>query len=77
MHDFSVKILKPPHPDLYFANEKISEVLQHTHLGLKLKANLSWKAHIVNIFENANKKLNMLKGLKFKVSRDTLGKLYK
>ena len=33
--------------------------------------------YIVNIFENANKKLNMLKGLKFKVSRDTLGKLYK
>ena len=74
---FSVKRLKPPHPDLYFANEKICEVLQHTHLGVKLTANLSWKAHIVNIFENANKKLNMLKGLKFKVSRDTLGKLYK
>jgi hypothetical protein len=51
--------------------------LQHTHLGVKFTANLSWKAHIVNIFENANKKLNMLKGLKYNVSRDTLGKLYK
>ena len=52
--NFSVKRLKPPHPDLYFANEK---VLQHTHLGVKFTANLSWKTHIVNIFENANKNL--------------------
>ena len=36
---FSFKRLKPPHPDLYFANEKICEVSQHTHLGVKLTAN--------------------------------------
>ena len=41
----------------------------HSYLSVKLTANLSWKAHIVNIFKNANKKLNMLKDLKFKVGR--------
>jgi hypothetical protein len=74
---FFVKRFKPHHPDLFFDNKKIVEVLQHTHLGVKLTTNLSWKAHIVNIFEKANKKLNMLKGLKYKISRDTLCKLYK
>ena len=31
----------------------------------------------MNIYENVSKRLNLLKGFKFKINRDTLAKLYK
>lgn len=74
---FSVKKLKSVHPTLYFANEPIEIVSNHKHLGVTLSSNLSWRAHIFNVYEKASKKLNLLKGLKFKVNRETLSKLYK
>ena len=52
--------------------------MQHTHLGVTLASNLSCrKPHIFNVYERASKKANMLKGLKFKLSRNTLERLYK
>ena len=74
---FSAKRIKPPHPDLFYGDNKINEVAQHTHLGVVLCNNLSWRAHIFNIYEKASKRLNILKGIKFKVDRSTLRKLYK
>jgi hypothetical protein len=38
------------------------------YMKFKVKLNLSWRAHIVNIFEKVNKKLNMLKGLNIKLA---------
>ena len=74
---FSPKRLKPTHPTLYFANEAIEIVNNHKHLGVVLSSNLSWRVHFLNIYEKASKKLNLLKGLKFKISTETLSKLYK
>ena len=45
------------------------------HLGVT--SNLSWKAHIIKVYEKACKRLNLLKGLKFKINRETLNRLYK
>ena len=50
---FSVKRIKPPHPDLFYGDQKIIEALQHTHLGVVLCNNLSWRAHIFKIYEKA------------------------
>ena len=74
---FSVKRFKPFHPFVLFDNEVIDEVMQHTHLGVALASNLSWKQHIFNVYERASKRANMLKGLKFKLCRNTLERLYK
>ena len=74
---FSVKRFKPFHPFVVFDNEVIDEVTQHTHLGVTLASNLSWKPHIFYVYERACKRVNMLKGLKFKLSRNILERLYK
>jgi hypothetical protein len=50
---FSAKMFKPAHPTLYFANEPIEIVSNHKHLGVTLSSNLSWRAHILNIYEKA------------------------
>ena len=44
----------------------------HEHLGLTLSSNLSWRVHILKIHEKASKKLNLLKPLKYNLSRYTL-----
>ena len=74
---FSAKKLKVHHPDLFFDNKKTVDVFQHNHLGLTLSSNLSWKAHILKVYEKACKRLNLLKGLKYIVHRETLNRLYK
>ena len=74
---FSVKRFKTFHPLVLFDNEIIDEVMQHTHLGVTLASNSSWKPHIFNVYERASKRANMLKGLKFKLRRNTLERLYK
>ena len=51
--------------------------MQRTQPGVTLASNLSWKPHIFNVYERASKRANMLKGLKFKLSRNTLERLYK
>ena len=74
---FSVKCFKPFHPFVVIDNEVIDKVTQHTHLGVTLATNLSWKPHIFDVYERACKRVNMLKGLKFKLSRNILERLYK
>ena len=74
---FSSKRVRPLHPDLFYNGNNITEVSSHTHLGITLSSNLTWRAHIVSIYQKASKRLNMLKGIRYKVGRDTLRKLYK
>ena len=38
---------------------------------------MSRRTYILNIHDKASKRLNLLKGLKFKINRNTLDKLYK
>ena len=74
---FSVKRFKPYHADLFFEGKKIVEVSQRTHLGVTLSSNLFWRAHILGIYEKTNRRLNLFKGIQYKVSRETLNKLYR
>ena len=73
---FSAKRSKPSHPVLLFDGTPIEEVSQHKHLGVTLTNNLSWKPHMLQIDEIACMRLNMLKGIQFKVDRQTLCRLY-
>ena len=74
---FSVKNTKPYHPQLYLAGEAVEELKAHKHLGLILSSNLSWRNHILGIYSKASKRVHMLKGLKYKLNRDTLTVIYK
>ena len=53
------------------------DVFQHNYLGLTLSSNLSWEACILKVYKKACKRLNLLKGLKYIVHRETLNRLYK
>ena len=74
---FSLKHNKPFHPALFLDGKGISKVESHKHLGLTLHSSMSWKSHILRIYEKANRRLNILKSLKFKINRSTLICLYK
>ena len=74
---FSAKRTKQQHPDLFYDGKKIHEVSHHIHLGVTLSSNLSWREHILYIYEKASKRLNVLKGIKYQVGRDILRALYK
>ena len=76
-YDFSSKINKPIHPPLTLSNNVIEDVVSHDHLGVTLTCNLSWSSHIWKIYQKASQKINMIKGLKFKLRRSTLESLYK
>ena len=52
----------------------IGEIPSHKHLGLTFSKTCSWDEHIVNISEKAWTRVNLLKALKFRVSRKSLEK---
>lgn len=51
---FSTKQIKLTHPVLLFDNKVIDTVSNHKHLGVTISSNLSWRAHIFNIYEKAS-----------------------
>ena len=46
------------------------------HLGIYLPANNKWTKHIDSIIMSASKQVSHLRKLKYKLSKDTLNKLY-
>ena len=74
---FSLKRNKQVHPPLFLSSNIVKDVESHTHLGLTLQSSMSWRKHIVQVFEKASKRLNMLKFVRFKVDRSILTSLYK
>ena len=74
---FTVKKKKAFHPTLRMNGKTIDEVFSHTHLGLILTSNLSWKSYILDIHQRASKRVNILKSIKYKVDRSTRIILYK
>ena len=50
----------------------IGETPSHKHLGFTFSKTCSWDEHIVNISEKAWTRVNLLKVLKFRVSRQSL-----
>ena len=54
----------------------IDETPSHKHIGLTFSKTYSWDEHIVNISEKAWARVNLLKALKFRVSRKSLEKMF-
>ena len=65
------------HP-VYFGDRdnQVKDVRSHTHLGLNLQSDCKWKNHIQKIYEKACGRLNILRMLKYQVSRKVLINLY-
>ena len=74
---FSLKRNKQVHTPLFLNSNIVKDAESHTHLGLTLQSTVSWRKHIVQVFEKASKRLNMLKFVTYKVDRSILTSLYK
>ena len=74
---FSLKRNKQVHPPLFLNSNFVKDVESHTHLGLTLQSNKLWRKHIVQVYEKACKRLNMLKFVTYKLDRSILTSLYK
>ena len=73
---FSLKRNKQVHPPLFFNYNMVKDVESHTHLGLILQSSMSWRNHLVQVYEKASKRLNMLKFVTYKLDRSTLTSWY-
>ena len=65
-----------PNIDIEFNNEKVEIVKDHKHLGVTLSFNGSWTSHIDNIAQSTLKQINVLRKLKFTLSKRTLSHIY-
>ena len=74
---FSNKRRPTRHPPLYLNDTPLLEVNSHTHLGLTLNSDLSWSTHIRTMVSKASQRVNIMKRLKYLLSRKTLTHLYK
>ena len=63
---FSLKRNKQVHPPLFLNSNNVKDAESHTHLGLTLQSSMSWRKHIVQVYEKASKRLNMLKFVTYK-----------
>ena len=64
------------HPDLTLEGHVIDKVLNHKHLGITISHNLRWNCHIDDIVTKASKKLDLMRGLKYKLDRRSLETIY-
>ena len=71
-YDYIEKTEPPVHPPLTMNNTVISVAQTHKHLGLTLSSSCTWPDHIGNICEQAWTRLNLMRALKFRVSRKSL-----
>ena len=64
--------------DLRLTNDDavLNIVETHKYLGIYLSANNKWTKHIDSIMMSASKQVSYLRKLKYKLSKDTLNKLY-
>ena len=73
---FSRKLVKPLHPTLYMNQQDIITVESHKHLGLTFTNDLSWHEHLNNIKTKACHRINVMRKLKFQLSRKSLWIIY-
>jgi hypothetical protein len=66
----------PTHPVSHLDNQPIQKVTQHKHLGLNLTSDLTWAIHIKEIADKANRRLGILRSLKYKLDRLSLERIY-
>ena len=63
-------------PPLIMNNAPINEVQQHTHLGLTLQQNGRWTEHLREMITRAKKRVDILRSLTYRLTRQSLQKLY-
>ena len=72
----SRKVNKPIHPPPIMNNRLINETESHKHLGVTFSSTCLWTDHIENICEQAWVRLNVMRALKFRISRKSLEQMY-
>ena len=63
-------------PTLYMSNSQIAETDSHKHLGTILQKNGRWTKQTAEIQSRSKKKVDILRGLTFKLNRTSLEKIY-
>jgi hypothetical protein len=66
----------PVHQHAILDQTIVNRVSDHKHLGLILSHDLSWNNHIAEITDKANRRLGILRSLKYKLDRLSLEKIY-
>jgi hypothetical protein len=64
------------HAQIFLDTEPIKTVLNHKHLGLTLSHDLTWGVHIDEIIDKANRRLGIMRSLKYKVDQLSLERIY-
>ena len=59
-----------------FQNHIVNNVNEHTHLGLTRNKDGTWKNHLSNIINKAVKRVDVMRALRYKLSRSALEKIY-
>jgi hypothetical protein len=72
----SRKRSSPVHTVAYLNGAPIKRAPHHKHLGLILSQDLSWTEHINELVDKANRRLGIMRTLKFKIDRLSLEKIY-
>jgi hypothetical protein len=67
----------PTHPRLFLDSEPIKRVQSHKHIGLILTSDLTWKEQITESIDKANRRLGIMRCLKYKLDRLSLERIYK
>ena len=65
------------HPPIVFNNHLIDSVAANKHLGLTLSSDLKWPTHIDNIVTSSSRRLDLMRGLKYKVDCRPLETIYR
>ena len=73
---FSLKSNKQVHPPVLLNSNMVKDAASHTHLGLTLQSSMSRRNHIVQVYEKASKRLNMLQFVTYKLERSILTSFY-
>ena len=70
----SRKLIPTLHPPLFMNNIQLRETEKHKHLGLTFTNDCDWSTHVANIAAKASTRLNLMRSLKFRVSKKSLEK---
>ena len=63
-------------PPLFFNGTMLENSKSHKHLGVTFNSNVKWNSHINEIYTKACRRINILRLMKHKLDRKSLGKLY-
>ena len=66
----------PENVDFSFNGNSVPITISHKHLGVTFSNDAKWNTHLDNIKSSVSKHLNILRKLKYHLSRTNLDKLY-